>query len=84
MVDNDESLELHLVAQRKTILKKCCDECGKRIKPTFKATSDPLDWFFLTCDTCMEEFCPKCCDVDDNGICQCYTCYESTLHQEKK
>lgn len=68
-------------AEREATRKARCTSCSKRIRPIFKATADPLDWFFLTCDTCLDDFCPKCCEVDSNtGKCLCYTCYESSLH----
>ncbi len=65
---------------REQARKTKCSDCGKRLKPYFKATVDPLDWFFLECDTCDEAVCEDCSSVDDSGVCQCHICYESSLH----
>jgi hypothetical protein len=57
-----------------------CNDCGKAIKPIFKASKDPEDWFWLECDTCEEPFCKDCCEVDDNsGKVECFLCYQGRV-----
>jgi hypothetical protein len=77
-----DSLKHHEEVERKATREKRCSDCGKKIKPIFKPTKDPLDWMFLSCDTCSEEFCSSCCETDSNGKCQCFTCYEASLYQK--
>jgi hypothetical protein len=64
--------------------KQKCSDCGKALKPIFKATPDPEDWFWLECDTCEELFCKECCTVDDNGKVECFTCYQGRVIRSKK
>jgi hypothetical protein len=59
--------------------KQKCADCGKSIKPIFKATRDPEDWFWLECDTCGDVFCKDCCEVDDKGTAECLTCYQARV-----
>jgi hypothetical protein len=59
-----------------------CEGCGKAIKPIFKVSSNPETWFYLTCDTCLEEYCDKCAECDEQGKVQCNGCYENSLHQK--
>jgi hypothetical protein len=81
----EEAVKIHHDLEREKTRKRACSECGKRIKPIFKATPDPLDWIFRECETCHEEFCKECSFEDETtGIVQCYTCYESSLHKRLK
>jgi hypothetical protein len=80
MNETDEAYEARLDAERKATRAKRCSGCGRKLKPSFKATPDPLDWLFPDCDTCGDEFCPACCTVDDDGKRECFACYESSLH----
>lgn len=62
--------------------KQNCSVCGAKLKPIFKCTPDPNDWFWRECDTCMEPCCDKCSDVDDNGVCECTDCYQGRKFKE--
>lgn len=75
--------EYHENLEREKARKTKCSECGKRVKPSFKSTPDPLEWFFPECVTCEEVVCDECSFVDEKtGVRQCYTCYEASLHKK--
>lgn len=33
------------------------------------------------CDTCLAYVCPECCDIDDDGICECLNCIETRIRK---
>lgn len=51
-----------------------CADCGKHMTFIFR---DGNDYSYLECDWCLEEFCDKCCTVDeDTGLCKCNGCIQ--------
>ncbi len=58
-----------------------CSDCGKRMKPIFV---DGKDYFYHQCDTCHEEFCDDCCEVDDDGKVECQNCMETRIRGKYK
>ena len=49
-----------------------CTDCNKHMKPIFQ---DGNDYFYMTCDTCLSDCCPDCCEHDDDtGETKCNNC----------
>jgi len=58
-----------------------CSICNKRMKSIF---FDGKDYSYLQCDTCLEEICQDCCDVDDDGNCECIDCIQTRVIREQQ
>ena len=54
-----------------------CADCRKHMTPIFR---DGNEYLYLECDWCLEEFCEKCCERDeDTGLCKCNYCIEQAV-----
>ena len=74
---DDEGVERIIPAAPR---KQKCSVCDKALKPIFKCTPDPNDWFWRECDTCLEPCCVDCSECDEKtGLTECCDCYRPNL-----